>query len=227
MPNCLITGANRGIGLEFARQYAADSWTVIATCRRPKEATALQQIDGDVRIEPLDVTDFAGIERLGRRLERVPIDLLINNAGIYGPRVVPYDCIDYAAWAEVLRVNTMSCAKVSAVFSRNVAWSRRKQIVALSSSMGSIGGNTSGGAYIYRSSKAALNAVMHSLAIDLRPKEIIVCVVHPGWVRTDTGGSGGMLDPFESVAGMRQLFERLTLNDSGKFFNYDGAELPW
>ncbi len=227
MPTCLITGANRGIGLEFARQYAADGWSVIATCRRPEQASALPQIEGDVRIEALDVTNFAGIEKLGRKLERVPIDVLINNAGIYGPRVVPYDSIDYAAWAEVLRVNTMSCAKVSAVLSRNVAWSQRKLIVALSSSMGSVGGNVSGGGYIYRSSKAALNAVMRSLAIDLRPKEITVCVVHPGWVRTDMGGSGAVLDPFESVAGMRHLIERLTLNDSGKFFYYDGSELPW
>lgn len=227
MPTCLITGANRGIGLEFARQYAADGWSVVAACRRPEEASALRQIEGSVRIEALDVTNFAGIERLGRALDRMPIDLLINNAGIYGPRVVPYDSIDYAAWAEVLRVNVMSCVKVSAVFSRNVAWSQRKLIVALSSSMGSVGGNVSGAGYIYRSSKAALNAVMRSLAIDLRPKGITVCVVHPGWVRTDMGGSGAIIDPFESVAGMRQLIERLTLSDSGRFFNYDGSELSW
>ena len=137
------------------------------------------------------------------------------------------DAVDYAAWAEVMRVNAMSPLKVSAVFARNVAWSQRKLIVALTSSMGSIGGNASGGAYVYRSSKAALNAVMRSLSIDLRPKEITVVVVHPGWVRTDMGGSGATLDPFESVAGMRALFDRLTPADSGTFFDYAGRELSW
>jgi|APTNR8051073442_1049403.scaffolds.fasta_scaffold17061_2 NAD(P)-dependent dehydrogenase (short-subunit alcohol dehydrogenase family) len=227
MPTCLITGANRGIGLEFARQYAADGWSVIGTCRRPELALALRRIEGDVRIEPLDVTDFAQIERLARTLDGIPIDLLLNNAGIYGPRVMPYDSVDYAAWAEVMRVNAMSPLKVSAVFTRNVAWSRRKLIVTLTSSMGSIGDNASGGAYVYRSSKAALNAVMRSLSIDLRPKEITVVVVHPGWVRTDMGGSGAKLDPFESVAGMRGLFDRLTPDDSGRFLDYAGRELSW
>src|SRR5512147_1842572 len=227
MPTCLITGANRGIGLEFAKQYAADGWDVIATCRRRDQSGALRQVRGEVRVETLDVSDFAGIEALGGRLEGVPIDLLINNAGIYGPRVVTYDSVDYGAWAEVLRVNTMACLKVSAVFSRSVAWSRLKTIVAITSSMGSVSENTSGGAYIYRSSKAALNAVMRSLSIDLKPKEIIVVVLHPGWVRTDMGGSGAHLDAFESVAGMRDVIGRLGPADSGRFFSYDGTELPW
>ena len=227
MPTCLITGASRGIGLEFAKQYAADGWSVIATCRRPEEATALRYLQGDVRVEPLDVSDFARIEALGRKLEGRPIDVLINNAGLYGPRVVPYDIVDYAAWAEVLRINTMAPLKVAAVFVRNVAWSRSKTIVSVTSAMGSIAENASGGSYIYRSSKAALNAVMRSLAIDLKPKEIVVVVLHPGWVRTDIGGAGAPLDAFESVAGMRQVIERLTIRDSGRFFNYDGDELAW
>jgi NAD(P)-dependent dehydrogenase (short-subunit alcohol dehydrogenase family) len=227
MPTCLITGSSRGIGLEFAKQYAAEGWEVIATCRRLDQNGALRQLRGDVRIETLDVSDFASIEALGKQLEGVPIDLLINNAGIYGPRVVPYDTVDYAAWAEVLRVNTMACLKVSAVFSRNVAWSKRKTIVAITSLMGSVTENSSGGAYIYRSSKAALNAVMRSLSIDLKPKEIIVAVMHPGWVRTDIGGPGAYLDVFESVAGMRDVISRLGPADSGRFFGYDGTELPW
>jgi NAD(P)-dependent dehydrogenase (short-subunit alcohol dehydrogenase family) len=227
MPTCLITGASRGIGLEMAKQYAAEGWTVFATCRRPNEATALHRLQGDVRVEPLDVADFARIEALGKKLEGQPIDLLINNAGLYGPRVVPFDQVDYGAWAEVMRINCMACLKVSAVFVRHVAWSKHKTIIALTSTMASIAENTSGGAYIYRSSKTALNAVMRSLAIDLRPKEIIVAVFHPGWVRTDTGGSGAHLDPFESVAGLREVIDRLTLRDSGCFFNYDGSELPW
>jgi NAD(P)-dependent dehydrogenase (short-subunit alcohol dehydrogenase family) len=227
MPTCLITGANRGLGLEFARQYAAEGWSVIATCRHPEHAVALRQLEGDVRIEALDVTDFARVERLAHKLDGVPIDLLLNNAGLYGPRVVAHDSVDYAAWAEVLRVNTMATLKVSSVFVRNVAWSSRKLIVALSSNMGSIAENTSGGAYIYRTSKAALNAAMRSLAIDLRSKDITVILLHPGWVRTDMGGSGAPLDPFESVAGMRELLERVAPRDNGKFFKYDGTEVPW
>ncbi|MFO1127062.1 MAG: SDR family oxidoreductase [Rhodospirillales bacterium] len=227
MPTCLITGGSRGIGLEFARQYAADGWSVIATCRHPETADALSGLSGNVQVHALDVADFARMEQLARRLEDVAIDILINNAGIYGPRVVPYDFVDYGAWAEALRTNTMAPLKMSAVFSRHVAKSGQRLIVSLSSVMGSVGDNTAGGSYIYRSSKAALNAVMKSLSIDLRSKEITVALVHPGWVRTDMGGSGASLDADESVASMRQLFQRLTLRDSGRFFAYDGSEVPW
>jgi NAD(P)-dependent dehydrogenase (short-subunit alcohol dehydrogenase family) len=227
MPTCLITGANRGIGLEFVKQYAADGWRLHATCRRPEDAAKLSEIEGDVQVHPLDVTDFARIEALARKLSGEPIDLLINNAGIYGPRVTPYDGIDYAAWAEVLRVNTMAPVKVSAVFADAVAKSELKRIVAISSQMGSIADNSSGGSYIYRSSKAGLNAAMKSLAHDLAGKKIAVAVLHPGWVRTDMGGSGATIDPFESVAGMRQVIDGLRPEASGSFFAYDGRELPW
>lgn len=227
MPTCLITGANRGIGLEFAKQYAADGWKVIATCRRPEEAEKLNALEGDIQVHPLDVTDFARIEALARKLEGAPVDLLINNAGIYGPRVVAYDSVDYAAWAEVLRVNTMSPLKVSAVFADNVAKSGLKKIVTITSQMGSIADNASGGSYIYRSSKAALNAVMKSLAHDLAAKKIAVAVLHPGWVRTDMGGSGATIDPFESVAGLRQVIEDLSFENSGRFLAYDGRAIPW
>jgi NAD(P)-dependent dehydrogenase (short-subunit alcohol dehydrogenase family) len=227
MPTCLVTGASRGIGLEFAKQYAADGWTVIATCRHPAQAEALGQLQGQIQVEPLDVTDFARIEALGRKLQRQPIDLVLNSAGIYGPRITHYESVDYAAWAEVLRVNAMAPLKVTAVFSDSLARGKRRTAIAISSLMGSVGDNSSGGAYIYRSSKAALNAVMRSLAIDLRPKQIIVCALNPGWVRTHMGGSAAPLDPFESVAGMRQVIDRLTMRDTGSFFNYDGDELPW
>jgi NAD(P)-dependent dehydrogenase (short-subunit alcohol dehydrogenase family) len=227
VPTCLITGANRGIGLEFAKQYAAEGWQVIATCRKPDEAKALAHLEGDVQIHALDVSDFARIEALSRKLAGVAIDLLINNAGIYGPRVVPYGSVDYSAWSEVMRVNVMAPLKMSAVFADAVARSQMRLIVAVTSKMGSIADNTSGGSYIYRSSKAALNAVMKSLAIDLRSKGIVVAVLHPGWVRTDMGGSAAQIDAFESVAGMREVIAGLRDRDSGCFFNYDGAELPW
>ena len=227
MPTCLITGANRGLGLEFVRQYAADGWKVVATCRDPDAAVELAALEGDVTVEALDVSDFARVEALAKKLGPLPIDLLVNNAGIYGPRVVPYDRVDYAAWAEVLRVDTMSPLKVAAVFEANVARSPMKKIVTVTSKMGSMGDNTSGGSYIYRSSKAALNAVMKSLAIDFDDRKITVALLHPGWVRTDMGGPGALIDAFESVAGMRQVIAGLTHADTGKFYNYDGAELPW
>lgn len=227
MPCCFITGANRGLGLEFARQYAADGWRVIATCRNPELASSLAALGGEVDVYPLDVSDFARVEALARKLDGVPIDVLINNAGIYGPRVVPYDFVDYGAWTEALRINAMAPLKVSATFSRNVARSQRRMIVTISSTMGSIADNTSGGSYIYRSSKAALNAVMKSLSLDLRGKEIAVVVLNPGWVRTDMGGSSAPLDANESVRAMRDLIDRLSLRDSGRFFDYRGNEIPW
>ncbi len=227
MPTCLITGANRGIGLEFVKQYAADGWRVHGTCRRPEAAERLKEVAGDVQVHPLDVTDFARIEALARKLGGEAIDLLINNAGIYGPRLTPYEAIDYAAWAEVLRVNTMAPVKVSAVFAEMVAKSGLKRIVAITSQMGSIADNSSGGSYIYRSSKAGLNAAMKSLAHDLTGKKITVAVLHPGWVRTDMGGSGATIDPFESVAGLRQVIDGLRFEDGCRFLAYDGRELPW
>jgi NAD(P)-dependent dehydrogenase (short-subunit alcohol dehydrogenase family) len=227
MPTCLITGANRGLGLEFAKQYAADDWKVIATCRKPDEADALAALEGDIQIYPLDVTDFARVEQLARKLHGEPIDLLINNAGIYGPRVVPYNSVDYATWCEVLRANTMAPLKISAAFLDHLSKGRQYKIVTISSKMGSIADNTSGGVYIYRSSKAALNAVMKSLAIDLRDQGFIVVVLNPGWVRTDMGGPGASIDSFESVAGMRDVIGNLRIEDSGRFLHYDGSEIPW
>lgn len=227
MPTCFITGAGRGIGLEFARQYASAGWIVHGTCRHPQGAAALAELAGIVRIHKLDVTDFAAVNQLARALDGEVIDLLINNAGDYGPRLVPYDFVDYAAWVGVMRTNVMAPLKISAALSKHVARSQRKLIVAMSSSMGSIGENMSGGAYIYRSSKAALNAVMRSLSIDLRSKEISVVLINPGWVRTNMGGRGAILPVDESVSCMRQLIEGLGIKDSGRFFDYDGASLAW
>ncbi len=227
MPTCLITGANRGLGLEFAKQYAADGWKVIATCRRPEAADDLKALEGDIQVHALDVTDFARIEALAKTLSGEAIDLLVNNAGIYGPRVVPHTSVDYAAWAEVLRANVMAPLKMSAVFEAHVARGKLRKIVALSSLMGSMTDNTSGGSYIYRSSKAALNAVMKSLSADLRGKGISVAMLHPGWVKTDMGGPGGKIEAPESVSGMRQVIDAMTVENSGRFMNYDGMELPW
>ncbi len=226
MPTVLITGAGRGLGLEFAKQYADDGWTVHAACRDPEAAATLRGLGDGVRLARLDVTSAEQVAELADDLRGEAIDLLLNNAGIYGPREYPLGEIDYAAWAEVLRVNTLAPLRVAAAFAEHVATSGQKRMAFVSSRMGSIEQN-SGGAYIYRSSKAALNAAVKSLAIDLAPRGVTAVVIHPGWVRTDMGGPGAAIAPAESVAGMRRVFARLTPDDGGRFFGYDGSNLPW
>jgi NAD(P)-dependent dehydrogenase (short-subunit alcohol dehydrogenase family) len=231
MPSTLITGANRGLGLEFARQYAADGWQVYATCRDPNSASDLRRlVDASgykIQIIALDVTDFASIKAAAAELEGQAIDLLLNNAGVGGPRGQTIGTIDYEAWAKVLDINTLGPLRVSEAFLDNVARSERKLIVTLTSGMGSIGDNTSGGAFAYRSSKAAVNMVMRSLAIDLAPRRITCVVINPGWVRTDMGGPHGNQTPAESVAKLRSLIDNLSPGYSGKFLNHDGREYAW
>jgi NAD(P)-dependent dehydrogenase (short-subunit alcohol dehydrogenase family) len=231
MPSVLISGANRGLGLEFARQYAADGWQVYAGYRDLSSASKLRRLantsDDKIRIMALDVTDPASIKAAVTKLEGQVLDLLINNAGVGGARGQIVGNIDYAAWAKVLEVNTMGPMRVSEAFVDLVARSKRKLIVTLTSGMGSITDNTSGGSIAYRSSKAAVNMVMRSLAIDLAPRGITCVVVNPGWVLTDMGGPHATMTPAESVKRMRDLIETLGPAQSGGFFNHDGREYPW
>ena len=227
----LVTGANRGLGLEFVRQYAGDGWKTLAACRSPKSARELkalqaQHADG-ISILALDVTDSESVRSAAAQLRGEPIDLLLNNAGVGGPPAQKIGSLDYAAWARVIDANVLGPARVIEAFVGNVAKGGGKRIVTLTSRMGSIGDNSSGGSYAYRSSKAGVNAVMKSFAIDLAPRGITCVVVHPGWVRTDMGGAGGKLAPAESVKTLRRLIDSLKAKDAGKFFNYDGSELPW
>jgi NAD(P)-dependent dehydrogenase (short-subunit alcohol dehydrogenase family) len=231
MPTVLITGANRGLGLEFARQYLSDGWQVYATCRDPASASELRNLavthGHRLRILALEVTEPGSIKTAAAELDGQAIDLLLNNAGVGGARNQTIGSIDYEAWAEVLDVNTMGPLRVSEACVEHVARSQRKLIVTLTSGMGSIADNTSGGAIAYRSSKAAVNMVMRSLAIDLAPRGITCVVVNPGWVRTDMGGSHASLTPAESVMRLRRLIDTLGLAQSGKFFNHDGREYAW
>ncbi len=226
MPSVLITGANRGIGLAMARAYAADGWRVLATCRDPDGARELQTLAGDVALHRLDVTEQDQIAALAAYATS-PIDILINNAGMYGPRHPALGDLDAAAWAEVLRVNTIAPIKVAEAFAAHVADSEHKTMAFLSSRMGSIGENTSGGTMIYRSSKAALNAVVKSLAIDLAPRGVKAIVLHPGWVKTDMGGAGASITPEDSVAGLRRVIDGVAADMSGRFWSYDDAEIAW
>jgi NAD(P)-dependent dehydrogenase (short-subunit alcohol dehydrogenase family) len=231
MPSTLITGANRGLGLEFARQYLADGWQVYAASRKPQSASELRRLagasDDKLQILALDVTEAVSVQAAAAKLDGQAIDLLLNNAGVGGPRGQTVGNIDYEAWAKVLDVNTMGPLRVSEAFVDHVARSERKLIVTLTSGMGSIADNTSGGSIAYRSSKAAVNMVMRSLAIDLGPLGITCVVVNPGWVLTDMGGPHASLTTAESVAMLRCLIERLGPAQSGKFLNYDGKEYAW
>jgi len=235
MPSVLITGANRGLGLEFATQYLSDGWRVHAACRQPQSAAKLQRLakglakDKVDRIEILamDVTDPDSIARAAAGMGDDPIDVLINGAGIMGEPDQKVGNVDYLAWSRILEVNTMGPLRVVEAFIDHLARSERKLVVTITSGMGSLSDNTSGGWIAYRSSKAAVNMVMRSAAIELAPRGISCVLVNPGWVRTDMGGATAPLSPTESVAALRQLIGRLGPAESGKFFHYDGREFPW
>ena len=231
MSAALITGANRGLGFEFARQYLADGWHVYAACRNPKSASELRRLagasDDKLQILALDVTDLASVKAAAAELDGQAIDLLLNNAGVGGAKGQTIGNIDYEAWANVLDVNTIGPMRVAEAFVEHVARSERKLMVTLTSGMGSIADNTSGGSIAYRSSKAAVNMVMRSLAIDLAPRGITCVVVNPGWVLTDMGGPHATISASESVTKLRRLIETLGPAKSGKFFNYDGREYAW
>ncbi|HEY0561878.1 MAG TPA: SDR family oxidoreductase [Methylophilus sp.] len=224
----LITGANRGIGLEYVRQYAAAGWHVIACCRSPTTANALnalaQQVTS-IRVEALDVADFAAIRQLATTLQKTPIHLLINNAGVYPESAFGHT--DDDAWLHAFKVNSMSTLKLAEAFMPHLVKAGGAKLVAMTSKMGSIEDNSSGGEYIYRSSKTALNMVVKSLAIDLTKYGVAVAVLHPGWVKTDMGGPHGLIDVQTSVNGLRQVIAELTLEDSGKWCAYDGKLIPW
>lgn len=237
MPTVLVTGANRGIGLEFVRQYLADGWRVLAACRQPAGAASLSDLSagghGRLSLHTLDVEDPASIDRLAADLAGVPIDLLINNAGSSGaptnggPR--PNAAIgqsNWDQWLTMFRVNVFGPMKMAEAFAPHLE-AARGTILTLSSQLGSMTLNTSGSAYGYRATKAGANAVMKSLAIDLKGRGIKVVTMHPGWVKTDMGGPSAPVEPDDSVRGMRAVVAGLTAETSGGFFNYDGAPLPW
>jgi NAD(P)-dependent dehydrogenase (short-subunit alcohol dehydrogenase family) len=225
MPTVFITGANRGIGLEFARQYAADGWKVIATARNPGSATELNAVSGDVTVRPLDLDgDFFEIDWNGV-VGTAPIDVFIANAGTWGPQQIA-TVDDAAAWLNALAVNSVAPVVLATAVLPLVAAARGK-LIAITSKMGSIADNGSGGYIAYRSSKAALNAAWRSLSIDVRPQGVSAAVLHPGWVQTRMGGSQAPLTPEQSVAGMRGVIDGLTPERSGGFYNFDGSTIPW
>ena len=219
----LITGANRGLGLEFARQYAADGWTVIGTARRPADAEDLSALD--VEVLQLDVADRESIAAFAASLDGRSIDLLINNAGIF-PRVSEIENVDANDYLQTLVVNTLGPVLVTQAVMPNLRGGELKQVVNITSGLASIERN-SGGYYGYRESKAALNMFTSSLAAELGPDGFTCLALHPGWVRTDMGGANANLSPEESVSSMRAVLGKLTAEDNGRYLGYDGTEVAW
>ncbi|MGD8228382.1 MAG: SDR family oxidoreductase [Desulfobacteraceae bacterium] len=232
MASVLVTGSNRGLGLEWVRQYATEGWRVYATCRHPAEARelkALAEQEKGISVHRLDVTEPDEINALAVDLMKEAIDLLVNNAGVYLEKFMEVGLrkLRYEDWIYTFQVNTLGAVRVTEAFQEHVARSERRLVAVISTHMASIADIAAPGAYYYRSTKAALNAVMEGLTHELRPKGVGVLILHPGWVQTRMGGEGTSLMPRESVQGMRSLVEKFTLNESGRFFRYDGVEMPW
>jgi NAD(P)-dependent dehydrogenase (short-subunit alcohol dehydrogenase family) len=230
MRTVLITGANRGIGLEHARRYAEHGARVFATARKPDEAddlAALAKRDSQVEVLTYDAADNGAAAALKDRIGAEPLDLMFANAGAMGTRRQTFGDVDTEAVQALIQVNSLAPLKLAETFADNVARSDRKIMAFQTSLMGSIADNGSGGAYAYRLSKAALNMIGKSVANDLRGRGVISVLLHPGWVRTRMGGQGGKISIEECVESQQKLIDALTPAQSGRFFNYDGRELPW
>lgn len=229
----LITGSNRGIGLELARAYAEKGWRVIATCRNPDGAAELKAIAARhplLVIEKLDVTDHAMVDALATRYRGTPIDVLLNNAGISGG--MPSQMVgrmDYAAYREVLEVNTLGPMKMAESFLEHVKASEAKKIVTVSTGEGSIAGVRSPRLYWYRSSKSAVNMLMRNLSLELKPQGVIVGLVNPGPTDTDLmkGVKIPLRKPELAAADLVRVIDGLSLDTTGSFLNFDGQVVPW
>lgn len=228
METVLITGANRGIGLALARRLLTDGYRVLATCRTPSAAAELAGLagTGDLELLPLDVADAAAVDGFAGVLAGRPLDVLVNNAGVMGGPRQSADDMDYAAWAEAFAVNTMAPLRLAQALKRNLLQAARPRVVTLSSQMGALSRH-SPGAIAYRSTKAAVNKAMQTLALDWRADGIVVCPVHPGWVRTDMGGPNADLDVTDCARGLAALIAGLDLSRSGHFLTWKGEEHPW
>lgn len=226
MKTALITGANRGIGLEFVRQLKEKGYYIFGTCRHPETSTELKSLADEVF--QLDVTNDDDITALTRKLSNRPIDLLINNAGISGEQGVTIGNIDRANFINVINTNCISVVKLSDALLPNIQASEDKSILVISSRMGSISDNDRGRSYAYRTSKAALNCVMRSFAIDVKDQGIKVMLIHPGWVKTDMGGTDAEIDVQSSVAGMlMQAKQYFPVSHAESLRRFDSGVIAW
>ncbi|MES2625662.1 MAG: SDR family oxidoreductase [Pseudomonadota bacterium] len=229
METIVITGANRGIGLELTRIYLAAGNRVIAGCRDPQAAAALAALASTQELEvlKLDVADDASVAAFGARLGTDAVDVLINNAGIMGGDKQDVTNMDYAAWLHTFNVNTLGPFRVATALLSNLKLATRPRIITLSSQMGAFGLQMGTGSYAYRSSKSAVSKVMQVLAAELKGDNIIVCPVHPGWVKTDMGGTHATIEATDSAGGLIRFIEKLTMEQSGRFWTWEGKEHTW
>ena len=225
MGTVLITGAGRGLGLDFVKQYAARGWKVHA-CARDPDTEALTAIEGDVQRHKLEVTDYKAVAVLAGKLAGEAIDVLLCNAGVAGREATTLGSIDAAVWRQTFEVNALAPLMMAELFVDHVARSTERKLVAISSRLGSIALSDSG-RYAYRASKAALNMHWKGLSNDLGPRHVICVVLHPGWVRTDMGGTAATLAIDQSVPAMVKVIDGLKPADNGRFINYDGTAIPW
>lgn len=227
MNTVVITGANRGLGLEFCRQYLEKDYRVIATCRDKNKAESLNRLDcQQLTIAQLDILDQQSVSELGQSVSEKSIDLLINNAGVYGGSSQHLDGLELQQWLTTVQVNAMSPMFLTRTLLPQLKRSSDPKVAFLTSKMGSMGDNGSGGSYIYRSSKAALNACIKSFSVDYA-NAIKTVALHPGWVRTDMGGPNGLIEVEESVSGLIQVIDQLDFVNSGRFLDYQGKTIPW
>ena len=231
MKNILITGANRGLGLGLVKKYLENNEKVFCTTRNISKSKELKLLkekhNNSLEICELDLLDSDSPNILSNFLVNKPIDLFINNAGVIGNSAQHFKSISLNPWIEVLKVNLIAPLLITQSIIKNIKKSSEKRIYILSSKVGSIEDNKSGGMYVYRSSKTALNQIVKSLSIDLKPLGIAVILLHPGWVRTEMGGPNALLSVEESVNGMFGVISNTNISNSGQFLNYDGTEIPW
>jgi len=229
MATVLVTGSNRGLGLEFVRQYAQAGWQVVATAREPSQSDALTalaaRLPDQVRIEPLDVSSDGSFDTLASRLHGTAIDVVIGNAGVMTRH--GFGSSSWPDWEAHFRINSYAPMRLAESLIGALELGQQKKFVTLTSLLGSISANQSGGLYAYRASKAAANAVLKSLSVDLASRGVTVLAVHPGWVKTALGGPLAPLDVQASVTGMRAVIGAATQSESGQFIQWDGVKLAW
>ena len=220
----VITGTSRGIGRELAQLLLARGDTVVATVRKASDGAELER--AGARVELLDVADPGSVESFAARLGDLAVDVLVNNSGIYDPRV-PFEELTDDHVRQNLEVNTLGPLRVTRALLPNLRRGSAKRVFQLTSKMGSIADNSSGGAYAYRTSKAALNAWTRSFALDFAPEGFVAVVLHPGWVATDMGGKAAPVSPRESAEGLLRLMDAAGPEHAGRFFDFRSEEVPW
>jgi NAD(P)-dependent dehydrogenase (short-subunit alcohol dehydrogenase family) len=225
MTTILTTGANRGIGLEFVKQYA-DEANIVACCREPAKADALKAVKGNIRIMALEVTDPASVAALARDLKGEAIDILINNAGVGGPRDAKPNTLDVDAWLNVFKVNSVAPMLVAYGLRDNLLKGKDKKLVTITSILGSTA-NNAGGLQPYRATKAAVNNLMHGLSKEWAGDGIVVGIFHPGWVQTDMGGKSAPVVVQDSVRGLRARIAELSAKNSGTYRDFENKEIAW